>query len=498
MVAKNFPTSILSWPGKAIGTAYNTSLSLVQTVLTGNSGLLGGFLEAIKLKGSATADELSPENEEALYQLYSDNTEMPPGQVGESGVDKFETYLSARSTAGQGLIGKLGTTANQASTDAVAASLNTALGLDAKTKRVHTDFKALKQYIQDSDANKPGVNKYKPSALANRLQQLHSQATAQLAKQRDADKARIEKLFQNDPDANFVTNVKAAMGLPATAPDSAVEQTKQSMLAAIDETHTKALESFDKDMNDAIKKMHTAAQQANDLYFFTMLIYNHSDAAQRKKILELCKMDAGPLEIGQGKLRPLHELRGVDLSKLGTLKTPSGVDIIFAPDGSMTIKIPSGMRPWHQNPDNLTIATLEIAARQMKSSGSDTISFDINQGDTEDASWRMEIARAAYAAARKQGFPDDKIIIRVNGEEMKASKLFAANPEKKLGDASKRLATINKQATQYAEKREQASKQRETYATNSMKAELRKYRTDIEQAEAAAAARAGAAHAAPP
>lgn len=491
MVAPNSLETIAGMPPKMLGTIWNTSLTTLQMIITGRTGLLGGSLEWFKTSNMRTASEFSSENEEALYQKYGSNVEMLPGQLGETGADKFETLLAARANS-KALTDKLGAITDQAAANAVTERLNAALAYSAESKRLQLEYKAFKQYVEDSDNDVDGVTKYKPMGLANTLQKMQSKSQTQLKDQLKLDKDRVTALFA---DPAFTDNVKRSIGLAPAAPDADIEHVKKSMLDAIDEAHTKALEPFNKDMKEISEKMMNAAQQAADLYFFTMLVYEHSNAAQRAKILALCKRDPGAGVIGQGDPGKMgDELRGVDLSKLEQLTTLTGITRTFTdlpPDGfKINLEIPSAWRRDYYGGDNKIRADLEFVANEIKCKGKKEITFNITQGGDKDSdsTWRMSLARDAYIAALSAGFPEDKIHIKVNGEEMKAGALFI--------NASSKLKNALAEAKAKAERRSQFATGQAAAATASMKNQITEGRKALEAAEAAAAA--AAAPAVPP
>ncbi len=480
MVAKTFSQQIRGVPLKAVEYTWNGAINILQAVVTGETGPVGELLGWLRTSNIATASEFSVENEIALYNKYGDNTQMVDGQKGETGVEKFEAVLTARATS-KLLAEKLGST-DKVAADAAAASLASALEYSAELKHLQDEMEAFKEYIAASDANTPGVDKYHPSALVVTIKKKQEDVKNLLEKQRNAEKQRIEKLFQNDPDPNFTSNVKKSMGLPATAADSEIMQVKKSMLDAVDESHNKALEPYDKDMAEITKNMEAAAQKARDLYLFALLVYEHSSHSQRREILKLCKREPQPLTIGLGKgsHKKGDELRGIDLRKIPRIKTISGATRVFSPPGTYSLEMPWVFMPYHVLGDKKIVADMMLLAAEIKANGKEEITFHINHADENSDKWRMHLAVDAYLAAIEAGFPKDKIKIIVNGEVQDVNKL--------MGKASLKQQHALQNAEKKSTAREKLSQKMTTPALHSMKEKIRAGRQAISDEKAALAA----------
>ncbi len=476
MVALNSVQKIAGLPPKVVGTIYNATLSTIQTIITGRTGLFGGTIEAFKVSNLNTANEFSSENEQALYAKYGNNIEMLSGQLGETGADNFETLLAARANS-KALADKLGATTDKIAADAVAASLDAALAYSAESKRLRLEYKAFKQYVKDSDNNEPGVTKYKPAGLANTLEKMKSKSKRQLEEQLKLDKEKVNQLFT---DPAFTENVKKSIGLAPDAPDADIEHIKKSMIDTIDESHTKALEPFDKDMKEISEKMMNAAQQAADLYYFTLLVYEHSNQEQRNKILKLCEREPGDGFIGQVDPGAMgNELRGVDLSQIEELTTLTGIKRTVVPPDGIRIEIPSAMMPYHHGADKLIRADLEFVANEIKCKGKKEITFNINQAGDKDSddTWRMSLARDAYIAGISAGFPKDKVNIKINGEKIEPGALFA-------GASSTQQRALAEAETK-AKRRLDFATGQAAAATASMRTQMNQGRQVLEAEEAA-------------
>lgn len=312
---------------------------------------------------------------------------------------------------------------------AIVDSINNALQKPTDLQQSLKKINALKKIAQSP---KSGQN---PPALAATIREYHEQTSSALNTQLNAEKANIQALFK---DATFVQNLKDTIG-PGTT-DKHIEQVEQDMLKNLEDTHKKATASVSdpKQIPDILDKMDKDAKRAADELFLISLLYVQGSTKMRALIQAQAEKEQY-LTIGQSDEdeQTQSELKGVTLNKLPTIETLTGLTLQHEPGSNQfSLQVPPFWHWYHQSPDESVLEDMMLIALAVKTQGHEQIVMTVDH-DNKDDTLRMEFARKAFEACRLMGWPTDKIVIKVNNEEMNYGKLFAGLAETLQGIEAK-------------------------------------------------------------
>ncbi|BCA96173.1 hypothetical protein TUM19329_25340 [Legionella antarctica] len=353
----------------------------------------------------------------------------------------------------------------------VREAINTALTVDQKFTDAQKDYNESVATFRQLADQVPG--KFKVNALINLMVELKSNAIKAIKVQQQAEKKALEDKFQ-DPD--FRVNLSQTLNLNS---DSDIDVVKTNMIADLETNQKKQLDSFEKSTTESVNTLHkAAAAEQSELLFIANLYKNNAE--MRRIIIDKVEhkrqqaikdaQDKGlpppqqPPAVGVtiGASQNGMVLSGITMADLPLIKTLSGkydIHAITGKPGSFSMDMGSEQTlgatlfnpAYYQDPRQNVKADFMLMVQAVRASGFDKIKMEMDFQPQEVA---LERARQAYEAAIESGFSPqavpkddknkpDKIVIMVNGKEMRVDELFA--------DQKVRLDTINGKAASIAE-----------------------------------------------
>ncbi len=348
----------------------------------------------------------------------------------------------------------------------VREAIDTALTADREFKKAQKDYKESVATFRQLADQVPG--KFKVNALIDLMAELKGNAITAIKVQQQAEKNRLEAQFQ---DPEFRTNLSQALNLNS---DADIDVVKTNMIADLEANQKKQLDAFEKSTTASQTTLHkAAAAEQSELLFIANLHKNN--APMRKEIERLAEQNRKKAEqdaLAKGLPPPGHAvgvvlganengmtLSGVTIADLGIIKTISGkYDIKPVPGKPGSFSMDMGSEKffgatlfnprYYQDPRQNVLTDFTLMAQAVRASGFEKIKMEMDFQPQEVA---LERARQAYMAAINSGFPaqaipkdeknnPDKIVIMVNGKEMRADELFGTNELKKINEKAKTIA----------------------------------------------------------
>ena len=336
------------------------------------------------------------------------------------------------------------TPATKEAATAATASIKTALDLSPDAQKAHTDFNKLMKAIHErfGKDSKLEINGQK---ILNIMHEAKSKAETAIKTQHAHELKELDTLF-NDP--TFQGNLKTSLKI---SDDAAVTTIKTDMVTALNASHKKELEEFNKGLDEPLKKMHESLQKERDRVFFLATLAAHSksvNAAIHKKYYnrKTAEGKSVPVTIEAGNKNPRAIFKNITIAELETIQTATGRKLERQPDGSYHMDLPNrlfGFGYYYSSHNNLKADFMTMANAIRCNSQSITMTI---KNDDED--FALKLGRAAYAACLEAGFDAKKpknITIQVNGKTMGPDELFKDHPSE--------LAAARANATRNADDR---------------------------------------------
>lgn len=395
---------------------------------------------------SGTWKAFSPEQQADYFKKYRTSVGLDGGVPGSNSFNSYdanrissvEGFSAVKAPDGTKMNEKLKD--NTLGTPAVAVknSLTTALQKTTATETAKTEFNANLKALNDLVKKDPP--NFNPGAIGSYLQEIKAKNLTFIKQQQQAEKDALTKLFNNDPDPNFVANLKTSMGL---TDDAQVGKVKDDMLAALDKSHKDQTTKFEKELTDSTNKFFDIMRKEFDRIAFLGDRFERNKR-MRENINKIAAArgttDAPATASLNGRMA---RLKGIKVDDLEFIASVTGKQITKNADGSFSMPLNTVFG------DERDLASL---AQTVKACGHDSITMEIDHTNPEKA---IEAGRKAYEACIEAGFDPKKIDIKVNGklyrQEVKKgegeplTKLFGPN-EKGENDQSSRLTIANEKA----------------------------------------------------
>ncbi len=482
--------------------------NLIFSALEQIDGPVGAIAEWAKVKRDQAQLTFAPNEQQKLLQRYANSYTLSDVAPAIELCDKFLTCFEARALNISSFDALTLTdetrfsqqfndadATHHAQVEAVKVSLNQTLVPD-ELLTLEKKYKVIKKLIKSNKS-------FNPQALNEEITKLDGQANIAFNTQLKKDKERIENLFNNNPDANFTVNLTQTL-TSATNPVPNLNKIKQDMLKTIEEKHTSALETFQKDATELKEKLKKAAEKAAYELQLITILHKHASAALKAKIQAIhAKAQAaedGNLVIAQDRNQDdagdeLHgvtldglELHGVALDGLLGKECPLEYNTNTK---SFSIKktsyLPgflSSLEWSHYSPENQRLADFKLIALATKAKGHEKIIMRIQGPTTQEGSDRqgyqevpsyktMRTARDAYKACRLMGWAEDKITLNVNGKDMSIAEVF--------NNYENRKELIEKKAEKYQASRDTVAAKLEQASSRHFKQQVTKLQTEIEE-----------------
>ena len=277
--------------------------------------------------------------------------------------------------------------------------------------------------------------KYKAEDLIGAMKELNDTAIKAIKEQQQKEMLAFEA-----PD--FKTKLADALNLKAPGQQAEIDAAHNRMMNDLKGSHTAQLAEFEKSATASVTALHTAAaSEMSQLLFIANLRKNNVEMQQKiAELAALKRQQAGfdPLNttVTVGIDKDQISLAGITVADLGTITSITGKEIRQDGKGnfSMTMEGYSIASPlsslkylaYSQDPRQNVKADMLLMAQAVKACGYDKITMNVNFENPTVANTR---ARQTYEAAILAGFPKDKIVIMVNGKEMKHEDIFKDHPE---------------------------------------------------------------------
>ncbi|KTD38639.1 coiled coil domain-containing protein [Legionella nautarum] len=394
------------------------------------------------------------------------------GQI--SSVDGFSEVKAPDGTKLSEKLKAAGTPDATAAIQAISAALERSDDYKNAKKDFNTDLSNLNDLLL--------AGKYSLGDAGSYLLEAKNTAVNPIQTQQTLVRDNLSKLFDKD---DFKTQMKNSLGCD----DSGLETLKNQMMDALKKTQDEKLSEFKKSLEDNANQLFKKAEQ--EYWRLTFLGHRYSSNSQMRAEIDKLAAEAeknNPNLSMHSGIKGSDRLKHIDPSKLQTHVTISGSTLQGSETGALSVQF----NRWY-NSDHSVYEKLTSIAEELKSRGSDIITYEINEADPKRAE---EIAKKAVEAAMLAGFPPDKINIRVNNEDRYKSnydeKTKKYTVDDKLFNNPNDATRLNFAKSKYAKMAE--TRERDLKGTNGtqLKAELKELKEKAREAEAAAAAAASA------
>ena len=365
----------------------------------------------------------------------------------------FDEYINGRIKSSDGFtsVAQISTTlkaaaaapATQVAAKAATDEINHAIELLPETGKAQKEFTKLLKTIHEEFSKTPKIE-INGLLILKLIQKEKTSAIKAIEAQHAKDVKNLGALFKEPP---FIANLKASLGID----DAGVNKVHTEMVAALNASHKKQLEDFNKAHEEPLKKVHEALQKQRDTVFLLATLAANSDSVNKaihKKYYERKRAEGKSIPavtIQSGNKNPRAIFKDITIDDLEAIQTATGRTLTKNPDGSYYMDLPNrlfGFAYYYSSHENLKADFLTMAnAIHCKH---DKIKMTITNDDPEFA---MKLGRAAYAACLETGFDPKTITIMVNGEAKTADQLFAEHPSE--------LAAAKDNAAKYSKERKQ-------------------------------------------
>lgn len=290
--------------------------------------------------------------------------------------------------------------------------------------------------------------------LMNNIATLIQDSKEAIKNQHESELNNLNKLFQHNS-----TTLKDVLGID-TNDTTTLDQVKKNMIADLTTLQTKQLTDFEKETQEATKKLCKAIEK--QALLVTMLENDKTGklreeinkVAEKKAADERKKNPHSPIPLaalslaGHGNNDRLIDIKGVNIDELEFTVACHGaiinkvaantVDKDGQPEYTYTVDLPriifSPLR--YGSPVDKTTAILETLALQIKANGYEGIELNVDFSNDDLQKTRNQ---QAYRACILAGFPPDKIVIKNHGHEVKADAIFDPNALNNLHQESSKI-----------------------------------------------------------
>lgn len=297
------------------------------------------------------------------------------------------------------------------------------------------DGKALEQGAQKEYKESMGAfqkllagdKKFHVQELNGLLEEITNNTRTTLEDRQKDEINQLEALFE---DETFQANLTAALDLPEDEAENteALAAVKESMRKDLENAHTKQLDDFNKEVDNAKVELHKAAEQQLKAFLF-MADLSKNDPKMQAMIEQLAEKNrSGATNVSVHISEDRADISCVNLDQLTFIQRLGGGKITPKKDdeGNLVYSLDMGMKftnPRYYFNDHHK-KDMETMAQAIRASGSETITMSLTFKNEKVAEER---ARQAFEASLKSGFPPEKINIKVNGQ------LYTYKPEEKDG-----------------------------------------------------------------
>lgn len=246
-----------------------------------------------------------------------------------------------------------------------------------------------------------------PRLFAHLLEEEKGKMVKEMKAQFEHENNAIKALAK---DADFKRDVIANLGVK----DSEFDTFIRSIENDVKKGQSEQLKAFEKSMNNQISNLYrqATAEQTRVAYIARLVDEN-------KKVRNFVEQQVGKAAVDQ-TLDPNAEESGaflsIQLEKLADahlLTTLSGREITYnKQENAYEYKFPSKWNLFYNyRKENMAQNDMRSIAEAVKATGNDSIVMTVKHTNPKNAE---EMGRMAYEAARKAGFPPDKITIKLN------------------------------------------------------------------------------------
>lgn len=416
----------------------------------------------------------TPEGQAALLKRFQE------GSLREKGAseiaDAMRTYFSARAkdaTAFEGLkIGDKTLTeriavfippegqawllqqAREAHNTGIVDALKMTEATTAAQRKFEATLEVVDNYLKDPET------RYDSRAVATYLQEQKSTGVELIKAQQ---KAELDALKQYVESPEFEARLRTGLALADT--DSLVGL-KKEMLSTLEERHKKELKDFEDASNKAIEQMMKEAQLR--MATISLLAALHDGQKIVRQQIQALASKGKPISLSITESSD-PSLAGIKITDVKLAALGTGAQIERTGD-VLKVEMPNRLfSPLYYGRFNSKLnADMMTLALAIKASGHEAITMTV---DHHDEKYSMEMARVAYEACRKAGYPEDKITIQINAadEKSKAAAKKAVSKDVMFASCPSRLQALNK-----AVERDEAHRKKLTDTAAVKPAEMRR------------------------
>lgn len=388
--------------------------------------MVGGIVGDQRIRYNDPLQQFSAQATQERLENYKGSYELPDPKLSQDIAKAFTFYMNSRihqtgqfsninASGNESFLTKLAKLTDKTAADAIRNTINKSLEPSSALFNIQNELHALSTFLNDK------TQSYDPKTLANYVDHLNIKGIKAMDAQLKQDEASIKQLFENKV---FLTQLNTYLGI------SNIDQFKTELLNTIKKTHHDAVEHYEKNTKDLLKKLKEDAETAA-LKLDLIASSYENNIANRKKIDQM--QTNTPITAGQGPFP--GKFKNIKVTEIEALNTIGNLTIKHEEgSNSYTIDIPSRYSPFYQNPNNDLTADLLMLAKLIKANKHEKINIKITPLSGEPEQWRFELARQAYEACRLAGWPENKINIKVfdkEGKEVTIDALFSLHGQVK-------------------------------------------------------------------
>lgn len=249
----------------------------------------------------------------------------------------------------------------------------------------------------------------------------------QAIKEHEKELTNFDKKFSQQ----FEKNLEDELGM--TSGD--ITKLKTDMKSQLVAAHGKAVKDFEENTNKTETQLLKDQQKEMARLSLIMALFNRDEKMREEliAIVQSKKPTKGEVQAEFGDNSAFF--KDLDIKDIANLSTITGRTISRLPDGKgFVMELPNLLfsSSYYRGSLDRMKGDMMSFALTVRASGYEAIKMNISHPNEKH---RLLLAREAYAACRKVGYPDDKIKISLNGEVLKGEelhkKLFGSSPDQK-------------------------------------------------------------------
>lgn len=334
-----------------------------------------------------------------------------------------------------------------AEAQAALTGINEALAVSRGTKNKLDDYtremRLLCQYLADPNSAET------PRVIRDKLHKLQSTAFDAIKAQQAAELQALKAQFDGPSGVRLRSLLGTGGG---NASDAVMEKVKKDMVEAMQANHKTELDKFEKTTKETIQKTHDISSAESNRISFLARIHSYNKV--NREIIEKLRAqnmqsDDSEVSIQFSSTNQKAMFKGISMQDVPMFESLNGRKITQTSPGVFEMNLPNRIFSPIYYSDWSTALKEDMSdiIQGVRAGGYANVKLEIKHKDPEHA---LNMAKAAYAAGREQGFGADKIHLVVNGKKLTANEIFKDSPdelraiETKAAISDKQIAAMQK------------------------------------------------------